>query len=78
MLAAPARMSVKKHLTSAPAVCRIMIKKLLLATMVVLGLVYGSGENLSSVKRMVTSASNENARGLTGNSHDGWGAGSGY
>jgi len=55
-----------------------MIKKLLLATMVVLGLVYGSGENLSSVKRMVTSASNENARGLTGNSHDGWGAGSGY
>ena len=55
-----------------------MIKKLLLATMVVLGLVYGSGEDLSLVKRMVTSASNENARGFTGSSHDGWGAGSGY
>ena len=71
-------MSVKRDLTNAPAIFSAMIKKLLLATMVVLGLVYGSGEDLSSVKRMVASASNENARGVTGNSHDGWGAGSGY
>ncbi|MDG5748358.1 hypothetical protein P8Q88_09195 [Qipengyuania sp. XHP0207] len=55
-----------------------MIKKLLLATAVVIGLVYGSGSDLSSVKRSIKSATNENARTVTAGSHDGWGADSGY
>lgn len=55
-----------------------MFKKLLIVTAVVLGLIYGSGSDLSSLKHSITGTSNENARGLTGNSSNGWGERSGY
>ena len=55
-----------------------MFKKLLIATAVVLGLIYGSGHDIASVKRMVRGAANENARSFTNGSNDGWGAESGY
>jgi hypothetical protein len=55
-----------------------MFKKLLLATAIVLGLIYGSGSDLASVKRSITGAANENARSFTNGSNDGWGSDSGY
>jgi hypothetical protein len=55
-----------------------MFKKLLFATALVLGLIYGSGSDLTSVKRSILNVTNDNARGLTGASNDGWGPGSGY
>lgn len=55
-----------------------MVKKILLACAIVLGIIYGSGSDLASVKRSILGASNDNARGFTGGSNDGWGEDSGY
>lgn len=55
-----------------------MLKKLLLGVAVVLGIIYGSGSDLASVKRSILGASNDNARGFTAGSNDGWGEDSGY
>ncbi|QKG72258.1 hypothetical protein [Erythrobacter mangrovi] len=55
-----------------------MFKKLLLVGLIVLGLVYGSGYDFASLKRAITSASNENARAVMSKSNDGWGPDSGY
>jgi hypothetical protein len=55
-----------------------MFKKLLLASLIVLGLVFGSGHDFASLKRTITGMSNDNARSMTSNSNDGWGANSGY
>ncbi|WP_282099667.1 hypothetical protein [Qipengyuania qiaonensis] len=43
-----------------------------------MGLIYGSGSDLASVKRSILGVANENARNLTGGGNDGWGPGSGY
>ncbi|WP_171033115.1 hypothetical protein [Qipengyuania marisflavi] len=50
-----------------------MFKKILLAAVVVIGLVYASGNDLGSIKRKVTNLSSENARSFTGGSNDNWG-----
>ncbi len=55
-----------------------MFKKLLIATILVLGLIYGSGSDLGTVKRQITSAANDNARGYTNGDNGGWGDESGY
>ncbi|MEZ5681391.1 MAG: hypothetical protein R3E14_08835 [Erythrobacter sp.] len=55
-----------------------MFKKLLLATAIVLGLIYGSGSDLTSVKRSITGAANESARSFTAGDNNGWGSNSGY
>jgi len=55
-----------------------MIKKLLIASALVLGLIYGSGSDIGSVKRSITNASSDNARGFSGGDDSDWGAGSGY
>ncbi|MBX7458431.1 hypothetical protein K3152_09255 [Qipengyuania sp. 1NDH17] len=55
-----------------------MFKKLLLGTAIVVGLIYGSGNDFGTIKRQITSTSNEGARGFTaGGNHD-WGDESGY
>jgi len=58
--------------------CDAMFKKLLIATAIVLGLIYGSGSDLGSVKRQITSVANDNARGYTNGDNAGWGDSSGY
>ncbi|MFA6220593.1 MAG: hypothetical protein WC692_12575 [Erythrobacter sp.] len=55
-----------------------MFKKLLLAGLIVLGLVYGSGYDFASLKRTINGAANDNARSVTNSSNDGWGPNSGY
>lgn len=55
-----------------------MLKKILIAAMVVFGLVYGSGSDFASIKRSILGAASENARGMIGATADDWGAGSGY
>ncbi|WP_341712591.1 hypothetical protein [Erythrobacter sp.] len=56
-----------------------MFKKLLLAGLIVLGLVYGAGYDFASLKRTITSASNDNARAVMSTSDDDdWGPDSGY
>lgn len=55
-----------------------MVKKLLLLTVIVLGLVYGSGHDFASLKRTINGMSNDNARGATAGNNGGWGADSGY
>ncbi|QZD88627.1 hypothetical protein K3148_07010 [Qipengyuania aurantiaca] len=55
-----------------------MIKKLLLGSLVVVGVIYGAGHDFSSLKRQINSASNENARHITVRDHKGWGDQSGY
>lgn len=55
-----------------------MIKKFLLVCAIVLGAIYGSGSDLGSIKRSITGAANDQARGMTANSNDGWSDASGY
>jgi len=55
-----------------------MFKKLLIGTAIVVGLIYGSGNDFSSLKQQITSSSKENARGLTAGDNKGWGSDSGY
>lgn len=55
-----------------------MFKKLLIASALVLGLIYGSGSDLGAVKRSITGVTNDNARGVTAGSSEGWSTGSGY
>ncbi|QYJ07057.1 hypothetical protein [Qipengyuania flava] len=55
-----------------------MFKKLLIASALVLGLIYGSGSDLGAVKRSITGVTNDNARGVTAGSNEGWSTGSGY
>ena len=55
-----------------------MFKKLLIGAAIVVGLIYGSGNDIGTLKHQITSSSNEGARGLTaGDNHD-WGEDSGY
>lgn len=55
-----------------------MIKKLLLATAIVIGLIYGTGNDFGTIKRQITGAMNDNARGATASDSRGWGNGSGF
>ncbi|QZD86744.1 hypothetical protein [Qipengyuania psychrotolerans] len=55
-----------------------MIKKLILFAAIGIGLLYGSGSDLGSIKRQITSASNDNARSITQGDDKGWGNKSGY
>lgn len=55
-----------------------MLKKFLVLVAVALGLIYGSGSDLASIKRSILSASDENARGMTGGSDNDWGKGTHY
>lgn len=55
-----------------------MFKKLLLGAAIVVGLIYGSGNDFASVKHQIMSGSNENARGLTAGDNKDWGSDSGY
>lgn len=65
-------------LTRLDRIALIVIKKLLLASALVLGLIYGSGSDLGAVKRSITGISNDNARGLASGGGADWGTGSGY
>ena len=53
-------------------------KKLILFAAIGIGLLYGSGSDLGSIKRQITSASNDNARSITQGDDKGWGNKSGY
>jgi hypothetical protein len=55
-----------------------MVRKLLLASAIVIGLIYGTGHDFASLKRSILSASNGNARSMTANDGGGWGPDSGY
>ena len=55
-----------------------MFKKLLLGAAIVVGLIYGSGNDFGTIKRHILSAANENARSVTHGDHNGWGDTSGY
>ncbi|WP_374406734.1 hypothetical protein [Pelagerythrobacter sp.] len=55
-----------------------MLKKLLFVAAAVIGLIYGSGSDLASVKRAMLGAANDNARGFTPADDGGWGSGSTY
>ena len=55
-----------------------MFKKLLLFAVIVLGLIYGSGSDLATIKRQVTGAAHDNARNMTANDNGGWADTSGY
>jgi hypothetical protein len=71
-------MLVSTALTGLAAFLPVMFKKFLFAAIVVLGLVYGSGYDFASLKRSINGFANDNARSVTNNSNDGWGADSGY
>ena len=55
-----------------------MLKKILVAAVVVVGLIYGSGHDFASVKRALLGLAADNARDMTGAADDGWGSGSSY
>ncbi len=55
-----------------------MFKKILLGAAIVVGLIYGSGNDFGSIKQQITSTSNEGARGFTAGDDKGWGEESGY
>ena len=55
-----------------------MVKKLLLGAAIVVGLVYGSGNDFGSIKHQITRSSNEGARGFTASGNSDWGEDSGY
>jgi hypothetical protein len=55
-----------------------MVKKLLLASMIVLGLIYGSGSDLASVKSSILGAADGQARGVSASPNRGWGDDSGF
>ncbi len=50
-----------------------MLKKLILATAVVIGLIYGSGGDIASLKRAIAGAASENGRAYAGEDSGGWG-----
>lgn len=51
-----------------------MFKKILIGVVVVVGLIYGTGNDLESVKNMAIGKSNANAHSLTGTDNGGWGS----
>ena len=55
-----------------------MFKKLLLCAIIVVGLIYGTGNDFGSLKQQITSSSNEGARGFTAGDNKDWGDSSGY
>lgn len=55
-----------------------MLKKFLIVAAAGIGLIYGSGSDLASVKRAMLGAADENARGLTTPEDGGWGDGTSY
>ncbi|MBX7532658.1 hypothetical protein K3165_06970 [Qipengyuania sp. 1XM1-15A] len=55
-----------------------MFKKLLLGAAIVVGLIYGSYGDYSTIKRLIDSTANENARGWTHGDNHGWGDSSGF
>ena len=56
----------------------VMLKKFLIVAAAGIGLIYGSGSDLASVKRAMLGAADENARGLTTPEDGGWGDGTSY
>ena len=76
---APAqRASINEILSTNRLNSLAMFKKLLLGAAIVVGLIYGSGNDFASVKHQIMSGSNENARGLTAGDNKDWGSDSGY
>ena len=55
-----------------------MLKKFLVVAVAGIGLIYGSGSDLASVKRALLGAADENARGLTASEDGGWGDDTAY
>ena len=55
-----------------------MLKKLLLVTAIGLGLLYGTGNDLGTVKHHLTGTVKDNARNTTAGDSQGWGTDSGY
>ena len=55
-----------------------MLKKILVAAVVGVGLIYGSGHDFASIKQAMLGLASENARDMTGAADDGWGPGNGY
>jgi hypothetical protein len=55
-----------------------MLKKFLIVAVVGIGIIYGSGSDLASIKRTVLYAADENARGFTAPEDGGWGDDTGY
>lgn len=55
-----------------------MLKKLLLVTAIAIGLLYGSGNDLDTLKQHIKGSANDNARTLTAGDNGGWSPDSGY